>query len=301
MRRLWLLAVLVLPSSLSAQTATLMLSSPQAGQAIAPGSIVEWSIEVSVSGGDNEGLALVLVDLLQDAANPERVDLTPALVPVAMTNFSRPEGVSNPGPGGVGSGYGGTPSGAVGERDLLQIGGAQNTFGVSGSGMGTVVDVTAAVGQSGPVLVAQGSFVAPTAAGDYSYHLVEGVVNVLSVLGTAPGHSTAVSASVSSSPGTFSIEVSSAPQFVRGDCNVDASTNIADSIHLLSHLFTGPLVLSCDDACDTNDDGTLDLADAVTLLTALFDGGGPLADPSDTCGADPTSDTLGCVDFSECP
>jgi len=300
MRGLWFWIFLALPSGLSAQSATLAISSSQAGQSVAPGSSVDWTIAVTVSSGDNEGLALVVVDLFQDVTNPERFDLTPGSVPISMANFSRPQGISNPGPGGVGTGYGGSPTGVVGERDLLQIGGAQNTFGVPGSGIGTGVAVVTSIGQGTSVVVAQGSFTAPDAVGSYSVHLVGGIVNVLTVVGIAPGHSTAVKADLTTAPGTLSFDVAGAPEFDRGDCNVDGSTNIADTIHLLSHLFSGPVTLACDDACDTNDDGAVDLGDAINLLTTLFDSGPPLPAPNGACGADPTADLLECNDFSEC-
>ena len=50
-----------------------------------------------------------------------------------------------------------------------------------------------------------------------------------------------------------------APELLsRGDCNDDASFNIADGVTLLSFLFPSgaPLSIDCDDACDPNDDVT---------------------------------------------
>lgn len=93
--------------------------------------------------------------------------------------------------------------------------------------------------------------------------------------------------------------------FLRGNCNNDASVDIADAVLLLSVLFPvgAPPQLDCVDACDTNDDGMLDIADAIQLLTALF--GMPpvvLPDPSCVCGPDPTADALDCLayDVSTC-
>ncbi len=89
--------------------------------------------------------------------------------------------------------------------------------------------------------------------------------------------------------------------FERGACNSDGSINIADAVVLLLFLFpvTSPIVLTCEDACDTNDDGVLNIADAIFLLNALF-GSQVLPDPIQ-CGEDPTSgDLLGCDPFSGC-
>lgn len=91
------------------------------------------------------------------------------------------------------------------------------------------------------------------------------------------------------------------PQFVRGNCNQDANVDIGDVIFALGALFTGGDPGSCDDACDMNDDGSRDIGDPIALLDSLFGGGGPLPAPAGACGEDPSTDSLGCVDFSGCP
>lgn len=87
--------------------------------------------------------------------------------------------------------------------------------------------------------------------------------------------------------------------FVRGDCNLDGSYNIADAVALLAFLFPNPPPpnpLVCPDACDANDDGSLDIADAVRMLGGLFSSPAtPPAAPYPACGADPTADGLSCV------
>ena len=91
---------------------------------------------------------------------------------------------------------------------------------------------------------------------------------------------------------------------VRGDCNADGSSNIADAVYFLGSLFPGmgtPNVLECEDACDSNDDGALNIADAVTLLSSLFGSPPvPLPDPT-VCGPDLTVDVLACSTFAACP
>lgn len=90
-----------------------------------------------------------------------------------------------------------------------------------------------------------------------------------------------------------------APEFRRGDANADGSVNISDPSALLNWLFLGGVPVSCPDAGDANDDGAVDISDAVTILNWLFTGGRtPPAPGPETCGEDPTADTLAPCDFS---
>jgi len=90
--------------------------------------------------------------------------------------------------------------------------------------------------------------------------------------------------------------------FVRGDCNVDGNSNIADPIFILNFLFaTGPSP-TCEDACDANDDGGFDVSDPVLLLGALFLGEPPPDAPWPFCGIDPAGgDALDCAQYPACP
>lgn len=93
--------------------------------------------------------------------------------------------------------------------------------------------------------------------------------------------------------------------FLRGNCNNDASINIADAVFKLSVLFP-PMGMSapvpdCFDACDSNDDGQLNIADAVFTLSVLFPPMGQVpptfAAPTVGCGQDPTADMLDCAAY----
>ena len=176
---LWTLAMIIpaLPA-LGGGVATLNLSSPLGGQLVAPGQQIEWTITISLSSGDNLGLALIAVDLVQDPANPELFDLPPAVgLPPGMEGFDLPAGIANP---GSGSAYGGTPTGTSGAQNLRQIGGSQNTFGVVPlAGIGEDIVVDQGVGQGGAQVVASGSFPAPAAAGNYAFSLAAPIVNAL--------------------------------------------------------------------------------------------------------------------------
>jgi hypothetical protein len=277
-----------------AGTVSLVLESTQAGASVAPGESIDWSISASVSTGDNLGLALILVDLTQDASNPSTFDLLPAAaVPAAMQSFAPPLGFANPGEAGLPTGYVGVQRGAPGARNVRQIGGAQNTFGGAGLAQG--------IGQGLPIVVAEGTFPAPAAPGIYTVALVNARANVLTDIAPPPGPAAARRALIDLGSATFSFTVATAPIFRRGDCNGDASINIADAIGALAYLFGAPaLTPPCLDACDAGDDGALDIADAVHILSALFSGGPPPPAPGYACGPDPTTDSLGCAGISGC-
>ncbi|MEM7164787.1 MAG: FG-GAP-like repeat-containing protein [Planctomycetota bacterium] len=92
--------------------------------------------------------------------------------------------------------------------------------------------------------------------------------------------------------------------FVRGDCNDDGATNIADAVNLLGYLFPGSgggVVLGCFDACDHNDDGSLDISDPIAVLGFLFGASGGLPAPTVACGPDPSGDLLDCAGQASCP
>ncbi|MFN0060108.1 MAG: hypothetical protein ACKVX7_16745 [Planctomycetota bacterium] len=285
-----------------AATVTLTLASPQAGTVVSPGATIAWTISAGVSSGDNFGLALVLVDLVQDPGNPSTMDLPPASgVPPAMELFSRPLGFSNPGPGGVGTGYVGLARGAPGALNLVQIGGAINTFGVAGAGIGLSTTVPVGVGQGAPVVIAEGVLFAPLTPGNYALQLQNATASTLHAVAAAPQHSDVRAAQVDLAAGSIAFLVTGAMLFRRGDCNGDAAFNIADAITVLTYLFSAPAITPpCFDACDAGDDGALDIADGVGILSALFSGAPPLPAPGFTCGADPSADALGCASSPAC-
>lgn len=89
-------------------------------------------------------------------------------------------------------------------------------------------------------------------------------------------------------------------EFIRGDGNADGSVNLVDAIYSLNYLFlSGPSL--CLSALDVDDNGGVSLADPVTLLGYLFLSGPNPAIPFPGCGADPTTDSLGCAAFPACP
>ncbi|MFN0060375.1 MAG: PQQ-dependent sugar dehydrogenase [Planctomycetota bacterium] len=89
--------------------------------------------------------------------------------------------------------------------------------------------------------------------------------------------------------------------FVRGNCNGQGATDIADAVYLLAYLFSSGPLPSCLDACDVDDNGNFNIADAIGLLYAIFQGGPPLAPPWPSCGSDSTVDAAGCSEFDLCP
>jgi hypothetical protein len=172
---------------------TLSFSSLQIGTQQTPGSDVHWQI-VCIDTQDNLGLAGISVDMLHDATNHATFDLSPATNwPSRMACFSRPEGISNAGPGGSGTGYGGTPVGPAGSKDLVEIGGMQNAFGFAGILMGhdhtinTDIDGDRGIGQqSQGQIIAEGDFIVPLAPGVYRFYLENGMANVFVSFGNTP-------------------------------------------------------------------------------------------------------------------
>jgi|GEM_PF-2557425 len=173
------------------------LVSPQNGLSVAPGQPIDWTISARVSTMGHCGLAMIAVDLVQDPANPELFDLTPAgSTPLGMLGFDRPGGFANPNRADPwSSGYGGTPSGPKGARNLRQIGGAQNTFGVKPMALGLNgdilvgqdIDVDTGVGQQpGGQVIAAGSFVAPQTQGIYLFQIESAVANVVTEVNAPP-------------------------------------------------------------------------------------------------------------------
>ena len=259
--------VLGLTAGAMAQTVTVSLDSSADGQTVSPGATIDWTISFTVSTGDNVGLALLICDLQQDGANPETFDLSPASsVPAAMTNFSRPNGISNPGETDPTTGYIGVLRGDTGAMNLVQIGGAQNTFGealASGTGIGENAVVTGAVGQSGSVILAEGSFTAPSTAGTYTFSLANAMANVLTQVSTPPAFSPVVEATVDTTAGTFSFEVGAG---VDGDLDGDGDVDLADLQLLLAAYGSTTGDTNYNAGADFDSDGDVDLTDLQYLL-----------------------------------
>lgn len=88
--------------------------------------------------------------------------------------------------------------------------------------------------------------------------------------------------------------------FRRGDPNDDGVVNIADVVRALGFLFSGQPNPSCLSTVDCNDDGDIDISDPVALLGYLF-GSSSLPAPGETCGIDPTPDSITCLSYDSCP
>ena len=225
---------ILLAAGAGAQTVTVSLTSPQNGQTIAAGATVSWTISFSVSAGDNQGLALLAADLVSSGDNPASITLDPAdNVPAAMSNFSRPAGISNPGESDPTTGY----IGVLRDGNLRQIGGGQNTFGVAqpiGTGIAENANVTSGVGQSGTVTLASGSFTAPSTEGAYTISLENVVANTIVQRNNPPSFSPVSRATSTLSAGsiTFTVGAGGCPNPgceesdifpVGGDCKIDLS------------------------------------------------------------------------------
>jgi hypothetical protein len=254
---------------------TLSLTSPHNNQTVAPGQRIDWRIEFEVSTGDNAGLALLLVDMVQGVFNPELFDIPPAsATPPAMQKFDAPAGFSN-----VPNGFSGTPLGDIGERNLRQIGGSQNTFGQPGQIMGQDATVAPAVGQSGAVVFAEGFFNAPVSAGNYSFQLESAVANTLDAANAPPAASPVSPAAIIFAELQFSFVVDPAV-VVLGDMNCDGNVDQQD-VNPFVLAVIDPLAYAVDfpncdaDRANVNGDTAIDGLDVATFVTCLLSSGCP--------------------------
>ena len=82
-------------------------------------------------------------------------------------------------------------------------------------------------------------------------------------------------------------------QFLRGDANMSASVNLADSVYILRYLFVDGQS-NCLMAMDADDSETVSLVDAILSLNVVFGIGGTFPMPSGYCGQDQTVGGLSC-------
>jgi hypothetical protein len=250
-------------------TVTLDLSSPSDGMAVPGSHVIEWAITAAVSTGDNMGLALISVDLVQDADNPELFDIPQAVgVPPGMEGFDRPDGISNPGP--EESCYGGTQVGLDGAKNLAQIGGSQNTFGTPSGGIGLDVDVDAGVGQGpGGQEIATNSFPAPAIPGVYTFSIPSAVANTLEAVNPAPQWSPVSPATVVLGNPSISFTVCR-PGDIDGDFTLTVEQDVPLFVNLLLGTGSSDDYAQC--AADLNGDGTIDGKDIQPFVDALLPG-----------------------------
>ena len=273
-----LVALAVTGSAWATPTVTLMLQSSKAGQAVSPGTTIDWTIKAADSTGDNLGLALVCCDLVQNPTNPALFDIPAANVAsidATMADFSRPRGIANPGEGGASTGYIGAQRGTAGQKNLVQIGGAQNTFGAAGpAGIGSDFNVNGGVGQGGsPQTIVSGSFPAPATLGTYTFHLENAKATVLTAVNTPPAFSPVVAATANATGATFSFTVGG----LAGDMNCDGLVNGQDIDGFVLALFDPAGYAAQYPACnllngDMNSDGIVNGQDIDGFVSVLFGG-----------------------------
>src|SRR5262249_14156988 len=61
-------------------------------------------------------------------------------------------------------------------------------------------------------------------------------------------------------------------RWIIGNCNCDATVDIADAVFLLGYLFSSPQKKPCFPLCDFNQSGRVDLGDAISILDSYFFG-----------------------------
>ncbi|MEM7167554.1 MAG: hypothetical protein AAF581_19005 [Planctomycetota bacterium] len=88
--------------------------------------------------------------------------------------------------------------------------------------------------------------------------------------------------------------------FVRGDANNDGTVDISDAVFIAKANFGFGPAPACDNAADANDNDMLAVGDVVYVLAYLFQGGAVPAAPFPSCGVDGTPGALDCA-ASVCP
>ncbi|MCA9244765.1 MAG: hypothetical protein KDA32_12455 [Phycisphaerales bacterium] len=264
-------ALLLLTHAAYAQTVTVSLTSPKDGRQVQPGTLINWTITFHVSTGDNLGLALLATDLVHGPGNPQLFDIPAAdSVPIAMSNFSRPDGISQPGDGNEPSGYVGVWRGQAGARTLFQIGGAQNVFGQAmtiGTGMGENAVVIGGIGQSGDVVLAQGSFTAPATPGAYTFSLKNVIANVFTAVNAPPTASPTLIPAIDLSNGSISFTVGG-PQPCPGDIDANGAVDLADIATFLAAFGEESASPDFVSGADLDGDSVIALGDLAGMLGA---------------------------------
>ncbi|MEC9476221.1 MAG: hypothetical protein VX764_04205 [Planctomycetota bacterium] len=92
------------------------------------------------------------------------------------------------------------------------------------------------------------------------------------------------------------VEFLDQPGFRRGNANGDANIDLGDALFGMNWLFANGSTPTCMDAADANDDSNVDISDSIYLLNYMFVNGPPPGAPGpNTCGLDPSEDSLDCV------
>ena len=89
-------------------------------------------------------------------------------------------------------------------------------------------------------------------------------------------------------------EPAKAGEFIRGDVDANGVVEFADALYTLQVGISGSREFNCADAADVNDDGSVDFSDALLAARYVIHREGEIAEPSHSCGEDPTPDTLTC-------
>ncbi len=278
MKRRMLACVLLLAAAapaLADGVVTLDLLSPQHGLNLrdgAPLPAIEWTITAKATAGDNMGLACVIVDLEQDLYNADAAILRPAdAVPTEMAGFQRPAGISNP----LGGYLGTERVGYFGAVDIVQIGGAQNTFGAPPtaqpplSNFGLDVDVEPHVGQATEgQIIASGSFVPPMSLGTYRFSLQAPIVNTIDYVNAAPKWSPASPAVVAMGPTAGEITFT---RCITADADGSFDVDVLD-IAAFVDLLVGEVPVDAYTICavDLNDDGAVNGEDVQPFIDAFL-------------------------------
>jgi hypothetical protein len=241
-----------------------------AGVVGAPGSEeIRWTIDVETFNVGGLGLAGIVLDLRQDAFNPELVPFVPAdSVPATFQNFALPAGIANP----SGGGFRGTViAEQPGLTKLAEIGGLQNTSGeVLGVAIGTstTVDTTVSVGSL--TRLAEGSVPVPATPGVYRLFISDVEAVVIAAIDGPSGSAFSLSAELAIDSVLEAIVEIVGPM----PCSIADLVEPFGTLDLADITAFVSAFSAAEPAGDLNSDGIFDLAD-ITLFVSTFEAGCP--------------------------
>ena len=92
------------------------------------------------------------------------------------------------------------------------------------------------------------------------------------------------------------------PEFVRGECDGDGLSTLADAIVTLDFLFNNGPEMPCMNACDVDGSGTVTIGDPIYTLVYLFSTGPTPSAPFPDCGSTGQgAGELPCYESTNCP
>lgn len=232
---------------------------------------VSWQLSASVTNSSLD-LGFIAIDLEADSDNPAPIPFEQGVAGADFAQFEPPFGFARLNADDT-SAFGGDADNC----GLRDIGGGQNTMGLASvdARFGQMVDPAPGIGLSGWAVVAEGSFVMPSAPGVYVVRINRAGATVLGSIPIA-GFATPVR--------TAETECVSGEVTITANCIADvggfeteggvSGDGILDLIDIT--VFVNGFMALDPVTADMNDDGIFDLTDITIFITAFVNGCGEI-------------------------